>query len=311
MSGDEGPSPELEAIWGPGGRASTPSAEPVGPGAPAPAPEHPLSADVFIAPVLAAERPRGRGRYAMVAIASVVALSAVAVAGAFALVGGGDPGQTIETAAVPTTPVSDELRESANAFLERWNAGPSTTMPLGEAGVPLHERPTTTTSTTTTIVAPTRPTTQRHTQTQTYTETETSTVRPPRTTTTVAPTLSPDDPRLRGAEEAAQQFVDAMMRRDCEGVWSLLSTRTIEFFEEMGGEEEGESSKDSFCSSLQEEDIPVIRIVPPARPYGKDGALVTLEADGEPETEDLPMLLEGDRWTADLVADFYSDEDQS
>ncbi|HVM10579.1 MAG TPA: hypothetical protein VM345_19120 [Acidimicrobiales bacterium] len=294
LSSDGGPSPELEAIWGPNASTQAPARSSI-----VADPEAVFPGPRLDAAALVPEASRASRRAIVVSLVAVGVV--VLVLGAATVLrapssGPGD-GRTISTAAASSSErgapeaVTEEQAANARAFLERWNAGPSTTMPLGAAGVPLHERPTTTT-----LPASTLP--GRSARPEGSSSSWSSSPR-----TTVAPTLSPDDPRLRGAEKAAQDFVDAMSRRDCDAFWNALSTRTREFFEEFSeGDEGGASMKDEMCASLRSEQLPKITVRPPARPHGKDGALVEMEADGE--VEQLPMLLEDGRWTVDLVGSF-------
>lgn len=310
LSDDGGPSPDLEAKWGPDAPVTSP-------------PRVVEASDAeWVPSVLVADvspRPRG-GRRAVALVIGIAAL-VLATSGAIVFAGdrpdggdggqGGGGGEQVAAAASGAGdgggegPAADSpaVSESTRAFMERWNAGPSTTMPLGEAGVPPHERPPTTTVPPTTTAPGTGSRYQRGgaTVTESVEETEPEWVPPdPEPEEEPAPpTISPGDPRLRDAERVAQEFADAMTRRDCDAVWSMLSSGTIEFIESID-EEGGGSAKDSMCASMTESEIPVITAQPPARPYGRDGAFVTLVAEGEPEPEDLGVVLENDQWMVDL-----------
>lgn len=311
LSDDGRHSPDLEAMWGP--NAEAPSPPPV---AGASNPEWIPS--VLVPDLSLRGRGGGRGRGRAVALVIGLATLVLATGGAIVFAGGrsdgGEEGGRKHLAAAASG-AGDEgggdasatgapvVSETTRAFMARWNAGPSTTMPLGEAGVAPHERPPTTTVASTTTAPGDGSRYERGGATVTdpleQTEPEWVLPDPEAEEEPEAPTISPDDPRLRDAERVAQEFVDAMTRHDCDAFWSMLSAGTIEFFESID-EEGGGSAKDSMCASMTESEIPVITVRPPARPYGKEGAFVTLVADGEPEPEDLGLVLEDDRWVVDL-----------
>ena len=252
-----GPSPELEAIWGPAAPPTEPSPVALA------EPDEPWPAPVRLrGTVTDAVVPRSPARARAVPVRAVVIGMAVAVllaaaaAGAVTLRRSGDNARVAATKAEGAPPELPESSFDANAFLERFAAAatPTTTVP----------------STPTTV--------------ETFTATPTPAPAPP---------IAIDDPRLRQAEQAARDFVAAMTKRDCNALFSLLSARTLRFFQ-------GEESKDSFCASLREEAIPTITVHLPARPYGRDGAVLTLEADGD--EEDLVLVVENGRWVVDLLA---------
>jgi hypothetical protein len=293
-----GPSPELEAIWGP----NAPSASRVDAGDDL---LEPVAGSLIVPdPVVA---PPARRRKPALAVGAAILVMVAMVVGAFVVAGTGDDGrdQSVTAAGAPRDDlvVDDESAANAQAFLDRWQAGPSTTLSLGAAGVPLSERPTTTTATTTTIAR--RRQVEPDTE-PTFTTSPRRVVAPTTTTTERPPTLRADDPRLADAERIAREFVEAMMRRDCDAFWSAFSSNTVAFFEETA--EEGESAKDEMCASLTaEEEIPVITVRSPARPH-REGAVVDMEAEGEPETEPLYLVLEAEQWKVDLLGDMYSEE---
>ena len=122
---------------------------------------------------------------------------------------------------------------------------------------------------------------------------------PPAPTTT--PASSADRPPLALAEEAARRFIDVVSRRDCDGLWNLLSRGTQSFL--TGSDEPGEpSGRDALCEGLRsEETIPPMRVHGPAVAQG-DRAAVPLESEGE--FEDLHFVAEDGRWVIDLFGDF-------
>lgn len=131
---------------------------------------------------------------------------------------------------------------------------------------------------------------------------------PPATASTVpsrtAPASTAGLPPLAQAEDAARQFIDILHRRDCDGLWSMLSRGTQAFL--TGSTEPGEpSGRDALCDGLRtEETIPPMRVHGPAEWRGA-GAAVPLESEGE--VEELDFVGEDGRWVIDLVGDFNAE----
>lgn len=137
-----------------------------------------------------------------------------------------------------------------------------------------------------------------------------STVPPASTVPTVTPatpaptTAAPSSaglPPLALAEDTARRFIDVVSRRDCDGLWNLLSRGTQSFL--TGSAEPGEpSGRDALCEGLRsEETIPPMRVHGPAVAQG-DRAAVPLESEGA--VEDLHFVAEDGRWVIDLFGDF-------
>lgn len=162
---------------------------------------------------------------------------------------------------------------------------------LGRNKVTTPTEATTTSGETTASTAPPAPATTPTTATPTP-----APAAPSRTT----PASAADLPPLVLAEDAARQFIDILHRRDCDGLWSMLSRGTQAFL--TGSTEPGEpSGRDALCDGLRsEESIPPMQVHGPAEWRGA-GAVVPLESEGD--VEDLAFVAEDGRWVIDLFGD--------
>lgn len=137
--------------------------------------------------------------------------------------------------------------------------------------------------------------------TTTSVETPATTATPTTAVTRTAPASTAGLPPLAQAEDAAQQFIVILHRRDCDALWSTLSRGTQAFL--TGSAEPGEpSGRDALCDGLRSgEAIPPMRVHGPAEWRGA-GAVVALESEGE--VEELAFVAEDGRWLIDLFGDF-------
>lgn len=118
---------------------------------------------------------------------------------------------------------------------------------------------------------------------------------------TPPPSGSAETPPLAHAERAAQQFIDVLARRDCDGLWAMLSRETQAFLE-SSTEPGARNGRDELCDGLREEEtIPPMRVHGPAEARG-DRAVVPLESEGE--VENLTFVAEDGRWLIDLFGEF-------
>lgn len=258
---------DLEEVWGPRGRAT------VDPGSVRPvAPTAQIVPAAFPSP---GSRPQpvvwiGAGAAALVAAVLVIALLARSSSE--------PPAPVVATGSTATTIVS-----AAADLLGRSRTTASTDATATTAV----SDPAVVTAPPSSAVEPPAPTVPRVAPT------------PPRTTT--APVSSADRPPLALAEETARHFIDVVSRRDCDGLWNLLSRGTQSFL--TGSAEPGEpSGREALCDGLRsEETIPPMRVHGPAVAQG-DRAAVPLESEGE--VEDLHFVAEDGRWVIDLFGDF-------
>ena len=180
---------DLEAVWGPNGRATTDpaSVRPV-PSQPAPTPsiEPNRSPERFERAVPAATSVQSIGRGRRDGVLAGVAAGSVGLVVVGALLLGGGSGKPPVAAAPARLTTATTIVSAAADLLGR---GTTTTLPPAP-------------STTAWLV---------------------TTTAPP-TTTTVPPPLPARS--VAGAERAAQAFADAMNRRDCEGLVALFSAST-------------------------------------------------------------------------------------
>lgn len=130
----------------------------------------------------------------------------------------------------------------------------------------------------------------------------TVTTEPPASAAASAARRSTD---LAGAEHRARQFVEAIERRDCDGLWSHLSSRTRTLL--SASNEPGDpSGRELLCQGLDTEEVPAMFVRGPARTWGNGGAIVTLESEGE--VEDLYLVFEDGAWFVDLLGSMESPE---
>jgi hypothetical protein len=282
---------DLEEIWGPRGRATVdpgsvravPRPDPAGAAVPAPlspappllppapwSPAAPIDAGEFVPAGASTSQPRPVAAIAAGAVALVVVVVAVVLASrpsdrpAPIVAGGGSTATTIVSAA------ADLLGRSTTTVPSEV-----TTTSVGLLSSTTPAAPTTVVAIPTTAAAatPSRP----------------------------APASTAGLPPLAQAEDAARQFIDILHRRDCDGLWSMLSRGTQAFL--TGSAEPGEASgRDALCDGLRtEETIPPMRVHGPAEWRGA-GAAVPLESEGE--VEELAFVAEDGRWVIDLFGDF-------
>lgn len=291
---------DLEEVWGPRGRATVDpgSIRPVAP-APPSAPMPPAASGRSVAPGLPSvvgsiaapigeivpaattspgSRPQpvawiGAGATALVAAVLVIAMVARSSEPPAPVVATGSTATTIVSAA------ADLLGRSRTATASTDGTGATATTAAPDSAV--------VTAPPSSSVPPPPPTVGGVTPTS------------PRPTT--APVSSADRPPLALAEETARHFIEVVSRRDCDGLWNLLSRGTQSFL--TGSAEPGEpSGREALCEGLRsEETIPPMRVHGPAVAQG-DRAAVPLESEGE--VEELHFVAEDGRWVIDLFGDF-------
>lgn len=270
---------DLEEVWGPRGRATldpgsirpvVPSplvARPAAMPPPALAATDPASIGEITATSSTPAEPRpqpilwvGAGVFALIAAVVVVALVARS--------GSEPPAPVVATGSTATTIVS------AAADL----LGRSTTRPPAEATAPAGDAASTPAAPASTTPVSTAPPTPAG----------------------AGPASVTGVPPLVEAENAARHFIEVLVRRDCDGLWALLSRGTQAFL--VGSAEPGEpSGRDARCEGLRSEEIPAMRVHGPAVAEGNRAA-VPLESEGA--VEDLHFVAEDGRWAIDLFGDF-------